>query len=310
MQSTNVFLSFPILALLVAGCPGTRVADKTIPGVSAEPMTVAPPAAGTSIGELRGPESVLYDREQDVYFISNMNGGLTTVDGNGFISRVDARSLATNLHWIESGRNGVRLDSPKGMAIVGDTLYVSDITVVRTFDRRTGAPRATIPLPGATLINDLTTDGTVVYASDTGIVPGAGVTFASTGTDAIWKIENGAARKIASGSALGHPNGLDFVNGELRVVTFHGDELYELHAAEPEVLSRLPLGQLDGLVHLENGDVLVSSWKGNAVYRGPPGGPFRAILKGIDAPADIAYDATHHRLLVPAANQVTIHTLR
>src|SRR5688572_4434899 len=35
------------------------------------------------------PESVLYDAESDVYLVSNVNGGPTAADGNGFISRVD-----------------------------------------------------------------------------------------------------------------------------------------------------------------------------------------------------------------------------
>jgi hypothetical protein len=39
---------------------------------------------------------------------------------------------------------------------------------------------------------------------------------------------------------------------------------------------------------------------------------FRAVLAGLNAPADIGYDAKRHRLLLPVAgaNQVTIHALQ
>ena len=260
---------------------------------------------------LAGPESVLHDPEQDIYFISNINGGLLAQDANGFISRVDADSMSVNVRWIEGGKNGVKLDAPKGMTIVGDTLYVSDVTAVRRFNRRSGAPEGEIALPGATLINDLTNDGTAVYASDTGVKPASGIEFAATGTDAIWKISGDRAEKIASGTDLLQPNGLDFNDGALWVVSFRGNRLYRLAGNGREDERELPRGQLDGLVHLEDGTPLVSSWLGTAIYRGS-GDRFTALLTGVTTPADIGYDSKRKRLLVPrsALNQVTIHAIR
>jgi len=270
-----------------------------------------PPALNV-IPDLAGPESVLYDREQDVYFISNINGGLLAPDDNGFISRVDAKTLQVTPRWIAGGTAGVRLDAPKGMAVVGDTLYVSDIAGVRTFDRRSGAPRGLLPIPGATLVNDLTTDGTSVYVSDTGVRPAAGITFAATGTDAIWKISNGRAEKIASGTDLDQPNGIDWHDGSLWVATFRGDSLYRLDGAKKKDVTRVPKGQLDGLVHLADGTTFVTSWIGKAVYRASKRGEFTPLLRGLAAPADIGYDTTRRRLLVPNSpmNQVTIHAVQ
>jgi sugar lactone lactonase YvrE len=264
---------------------------------------LVPPALAV-IGKLAGPESVLYDPEHDVYFISNLNGGLLAQDNNGFISRVNAKTMQVELQWIAGGTNGVRLDAPKGMAVAGDTLYVSDVTAVRTFDRRTGAPKGEIPLPGATLINDLTTDGRDVYASDTAVVPSAGITFAPTGTDAIWKISGGRASKIASGTELNQPNGIDFHKGRLWVATFRGGELYRLEGSKKAGVIKVPRPQLDGLVHLADGTPVVSSWTGKAVYRGNV-----AILRGLAAPADLGYDTKRRLLLVPNStqNQVTVH---
>ncbi len=308
--------SFFALALLaLTACPGTHTAQKTTHGSFVEnppAMITAAPAALAIISDLRAPESTLYDPREDAYFISNMNGGRLDVDNNGFITRVDAKTMAVQLKWIEGGKAGVGLDAPKGMSVLGESLYVSDVTSVRRFDRRTGKPDGEIPIPDHSFVNDIATDGDAVYVSDTGVRMGPGETFVLTGTDAIWQIRGNSLTRLASGRHLQRPNGLDFVDGKLRVVTFGGSEIYEIVDGKPKTLGHLPRGQLDGLVHLEGGDVLVSSWQGNAIYRGAAGGPFHPILAGLSAPADIGYDAIHHRLLVPHPNdnQVTVHSIR
>ncbi|HEX9981789.1 MAG TPA: hypothetical protein VGF69_00865 [Thermoanaerobaculia bacterium] len=305
---------FAVLVILVAtGCPADRTGERTLRG-SAMPVPpamrgLAPPALAV-IGELRAPESVLHDAQQDVYFISNINGSLLTIDNNGFISRVNPSTMQVELKWIEGGKRGVTLDAPKGMAVIGETLYVSDVRAVRAFDRRTGEPRGEIALPGAALINDITTDGRSLYVSDTGLLTGPGQSFYRTGSDTIWKITDGRPEKLASTTALQHPNGLDWVEGKLRFVTFGPNELYELSGGKQKRIGTLPYGQLDGLVHLADGTPVVSSWLGDGIYR-RSGDGFIPILTGIDAPADIGYDAKRRRLLVPRSgtNQVTIHSL-
>ena len=308
-------LRIALIALVLAACnnegpppPHTSISDD-----EQRSKIVAPAAVATISTGLAGPESVLYDAQQDVYFISNINGGLLDRDNNGFISRVDAKTLSVNLKWIEGGRNNVTLDGPKGMAIVGDSLYVSDVAAVRKFDRHSGAPLAAIALPGTTTINDLTTDGQNVYVSDTGVIPGPAETFEATGTDSIWIIENDHARKIASGNELlKQPNGLEFVDGHLWVVTFEGNELYQLNGGSKSSVMTLPREQLDGVVHTPDGSWLVTSWKGMAVYRSSGNGSFEPILQAIPSPADIGYDTKRHLLLLPASsnNSVTLHAVK
>jgi hypothetical protein len=301
------------MALLFALVSCDLQLSRTVPAAPSpneKASAVSPPAVVVEITGLRDPESVLHDPEQDVYFISNINGGLLDVDGNGFISRVDAATMAVDLRWIESGVDGARLDAPKGMAILGDSLYVADVTAVRRFDRRTGKPRPEIPIDGATLINDLTTDGRSIYVSDTGVRPGPGITFVSTGTDAIWKITGDRAEKIASGPGLDHPNGVEFSNGRLWVASFRGTGVYRLEGDRKSEVVRFPRGQLDGLVTLPGGGRLVSSWLGTAIYRDTDGA-IEPVLTGIATPADIGYDVRRGRLLVPrtASNLVTVHGL-
>src|SRR5207249_1150955 len=99
--------------------------------------------------------SILYEPRSDVYLVSNINGDPTASDGNGFISRVAPDGRILELKWIDGAKPGVRLNGPKGMAVAGDTLYVSDITAVRMFDLRTGAPKDAVVILGSTFMNDL-----------------------------------------------------------------------------------------------------------------------------------------------------------
>ena len=310
MQSPAERTTIALLVFVLGtACPSDRKAQDTLRGgrhPGTIPLTTPVPPALAVVTELRTPESVLHDRERDLYYISNINGGMLAVDGNGFISRVDPKTMRVELHWIRGN-----LDGPKGMAVAGDTLYVSDIRGVRRFDRDSGAPRGEILLPGATFLNDITTDGTSVYVSDTGIAMGPGLQFTETGTDAIWKITGDRAEKIASGRELRHPNGLDFVDGRLRVVTFGGNELYELDGERRRSIRMFPGERLDGLVHLADGSPVVTSWEADQIFIDRDG-EVAALLAAIPSPADIGYDAKRGRLLVPRPmnNQVTIHPLK
>ena len=62
---------------------------------------------------------------------------------------------------VEGGKNEVRLNAPKGMALRGDTLFVADIDMLRMFNRRTGAPIGAVSLRenNATFLNAITTYG-------------------------------------------------------------------------------------------------------------------------------------------------------
>ncbi|HEY0351027.1 MAG TPA: hypothetical protein VGC48_02845, partial [Gemmatimonadales bacterium] len=116
---------------------------------------------------LQGPESARYDRDLDVWFVSNVNGNPGKKDNNGYISRLRPDGAPYNLKFIEGGKKGVALNAPKGLAINGDTLWVADIDVARAFNKRTGEPIANVTtrarfLNGATVGHD-----GAIYMTDT-----------------------------------------------------------------------------------------------------------------------------------------------
>ncbi|MCU0461018.1 MAG: hypothetical protein MUF36_03215 [Bacteroidales bacterium] len=78
------------------------------------------------------PESVIYDEKRDVLYVSNLNYEPRLKDGNGFISRLNTNGEILNLRWIEG------LSSPKGLAIVDDTLYTADVDELIVIDINKG----------------------------------------------------------------------------------------------------------------------------------------------------------------------------
>jgi sugar lactone lactonase YvrE len=258
-----------------------------------------PPVVLKDVG-FKTPESVLYDPEQDAYFVSNINGKPLDVDGNGFISKVtpDAK---VELMWIDGSKKASALNAPKGLTISGNTLYVADISFVRMFDKKTGAPKGKVAIPNATFLNDVATgpDGTV-YVSDSGMKAGKDG-FDGTGTDSIYKIVKGnRVEKLIVDKELGRPNGLAVDDTGVWTVTFGSGELVHVDSTgKKEAGQKMPAGTLDGIVKLTDGSLLVSSWAASAVFRGTPGGTFESIIHDVKSPADIGYDSKRNVVLIP-----------
>lgn len=294
----NPSMSFParsaltFAALLVATACGPRA---TSPGRA--------PIVVRGVG-LATPESFVHDAESDVYLVSNINGAPLDADDNGFISVVSPEGKLINLKWIDGTADSITLNAPKGMAVSDQYLYVADITTIRRFDRRTGAPRGEFPIPGATFLNDVAAgeDGGI-YFTDTGLKAGAnGGGFEPTGTDAVYRLwPNGSLDTLARGDSLGRPNGIAVTGDSVWVVGFGSGELYRVVNGGRTDVRKLPTGGLDGLV-VANGEVFTSSWEGASLLRGPIGGPFTAMVKELPAPADIGHDLWRHRILIPLFN--------
>lgn len=274
-------------------------------GVSIGYTTVGARFVTNMIG-FNGPETALYDPDQDVYFVSNMTGYGSFKDGNGYISRVSAADPGRSEVFIQGGKRGATLDAPKGMAIHGDTLWVADIDVLRGFDRHTGAPLASIDLAPqhAVLLNDLDVgaDGRI-WISDTGILMNtAGVQPVDAGR--IFVIGPGRAITVIPMSGkVPEPNGVRWDPVMKRWIVVSFDPFAGRIAAlgndgSVQRVLRDGSGQLDGLRILPSGGILFTSWADSSVHLLANGRDVR-IVRAVRQPASIGYDTRRHRVLIP-----------
>jgi sugar lactone lactonase YvrE len=278
----------------------TPPAPTPTPPAPAAPADAAPVAEAPKTIEVAGfqaPESVLYLADQDVYLVSNVNGDPSASDDNGFISKVTPEGQVAELKWIDGAKDDVTLSAPKGMGVRGGKLYVADIDHVRIFDLATGAPKGEIAIKGATFLNDVAASGDMVLVTDSGL--GAG--FKPTGSDAVYAIgaDDKKVEKLVAAKDLGGPNGVTVASGQVWVSNFGNKQLYRVEGGKKVDVQELPTGALDGLVVLDDGRVLVSSWEGKGVYAGKPGGTWELVIKDIDSPADLGIDRKRGRILLP-----------
>lgn len=305
--------SAAILALLLplTGCARDESDTYTVVTLAGQQLEITDAANHiASIPGFHGPESVRYDPEQDVFFVSNMHGPGSDKDDAGYIVRVAAGDYSKADLFIESGHRGAKLNAPKGLVIRDSVLWVADIDVVRGFDRRTGAVVGVVDLKplGATLLNDIALgpDGNL-YVTDTGINMTAKASY-YIGGDRIFAIDSdGAARVVAEGPHLALPNGITWDSAGTRwiVASFNPFEsvLYELprdmNASAPTVLARGP-GRFDGVEILNDGSIVVTCWTDYSVHW-IRGGEHLRIVGNIHQPADLGIDTRRNRLLIPSA---------
>jgi sugar lactone lactonase YvrE len=297
------------LALLVLAACAPKEPPKPDQGAAATPSRLS------TIEGFSTPESALWDAEQQVWFVSNINGSPVARDGNGFISRLDRDGKVDSLHFVESGKNGAVLNAPKGLAIIGDTIWVADIDALRGFNRKSGAPVATVEFGAqAHFLNDVAAgpDGTI-YITDTGITFDDKGAVSHPGPDRIFAVRGRGTSVAAEGVWLAGPNGItwDQANARFIVVPFLGKELlgWKPGAATADTIGAGP-GQQDG-VEIVGGETLVTSWADSTVFAVAAGGN-RRIATGVASPADIGVDPTRELMAIPlfTLNKVEIWKLR
>jgi sugar lactone lactonase YvrE len=298
--------------VLLASCSsGEKPSTDSATSKAADTAAAAAPAMFASAGatdSMKTPESVRYDADLDAYFVSNINGPPSAKDGNGFIAQVDAGNTSSVKMLVQSGKNGVTLNAPKGMAIVGDTLWVADIDAARAFNKRTGTVIANIDLRPmkATFLNDVVAspDG-AIYITDTGIKFDDKGAMTHPGQDQIFKIVGRKASVAIKGdSALKNPNGIawDGANGRFILGPF-GDKAVSAWKDGDSTLTPVATGPggYDGVEVLSDGRILVTSWADSSVQV-IANSAFRKVVANVEAPADIGVDTKRNVLAVPRFN--------
>lgn len=292
--------SIATLVAVLAACGG---GSEKPPAVDSTPAAPTTPQRVATVEGFSTPESALYDSDQRVWFVSNINGSPSARDGNGFISRLTSDGVIDSLHFVQGGRGGATLNAPKGLALTGDTLWVADIDAVRGFERHTGAPVATIEFGHRALfLNDITAAGdSGLFLTDTGIIIADSMTH--PGPDRIFKLKGRTITVVAEGPQLQGPNGIvwDEAGKRLIIVAFTGKTIFTGKAGGGAIPLGVGPGQQDGAVILD-GRLLVSSWADSSVTEVSAVG-FHKVISGLPSPADIGLDVAGRRLAVPLLTQ-------
>lgn len=277
------------------------------PAVACAGLLLAGIAGGAPAGPkkpgFRVPECVVVDEATGYLYVSNINGKEETWwsdDGDGFVSRLKPDGTVDQLRWRISTRQ-VPLNGPKGMCILGRTLYVADNTRVVAYSL-TGTQSRVIPVPGARRLNDMATDGRYAYVSDT-----------QTGT--IYRLDLGS--RHAHRTIQGPPsvNGITFGGGKMYAVSWDRHDVYEVDPTGQRPPRAFGLARwfknLDGIEVLPDGSFLVSDFTGNQVCMISSGRQRVEKVASVVSPADIGLDRKRMRVFVPLfmRDTVKIYTL-
>lgn len=252
--------------------------------------------------DFKVPESVLYDAERRVLYVSSFSRVQAADAGTGFLSKIGLDGQIIALRWVAG------LDGPCGMALRGARLYVVECSGhLVEIDADAGQVMQRHPIAGATFLNDLTIDAAgTLYASDT--------TPDAAGRD-VYRICGGSVALFKDGDDLQRANGL-LVDDERLIVGSTGDGLLKSVALDDghvTVIASLGAGVIDGIRADGRGNVLVSHWEGQ-LYRVSPGGDVVELLDTLPAGlncADFEFVPEPRLVVVPTflANKVVAYTL-
>ena len=249
------------------------------------------------------PESIIVDPETGNYYVSNVNGIPADKDQNGYIVKLDKDLNVLKKAFIQSS-DDVELNAPKGMAIVGKVLYVTDITSVRGYNKETGENVVDLDFEdrGAKYLNDIVADDNGnLYVSD-------------MTTNTIFRIDTGNDHSVSvliEGDELNQPNGLviDPQTGNLVIAAWRGKILVLDDEGNLKPYIDREFTTLDGIDFDTAGNLYVSSFQLGEIYRITPDKRVTTIKKGLNSPADISIDHKKGLLLIPDMGANAIETI-
>lgn len=230
--------------LFLAACSGSS--DKTSTNQSDSTHSAALVLKWESDSSLKVPESVLFDKANQVLYVSNIDGtNPWEADGKGSIGKLGLDGNVIAAEWV-SGLNG-----PKGMGIFNGKLYVADLGNIVVIDIAAGKIEKSIPIEGATGLNDISIDPNgVVYVTE-------------MLSKKLYKVENDKPEIVLEN--LKKPNGVLIHENEIYLLDDGG--LYKMNADKSLSLIVDGMeGGTDGIEHVQNNEFIVSCWEGALWY--------------------------------------------
>ncbi len=253
------------------------------------------------------PESVLYDSQRGVMYVSNVNGAPNEADGNGYISKILPSGEVADGSWVDG------LDAPKGLAMHGGKLYVSDINQLVEIDIESGEITQRYQGADSKFLNDVTADAAGnVYVSD-------------MVTNRIYRLSNGSFDVWVDSPDLDNPNGLHAEPGRLIVgawgvmtdgfATAVPGHMKTVSLADGSIASlgdATPVGNLDGVEADGSGGYFVTDWMAGKLLRVDTAGNAEMLIDFEQGSADHEYIQGSGLVIVPLMmeNKVVAYRVR
>jgi hypothetical protein len=256
-----------------------------LPAAAADGLKVA---SDQTVTGFKFPESVAYDAEAKVLYVSEFVSELKPAekDGKGRISKVSLDGKVMETTFLPTP--GQTLNKPKGIWVKGSRLWVTDIDVVWAFDTKTKKGRS-VALPGIQFANDPTIVGNALYVSDNR----ADQLFRVEPADFLNMQGEPKVTRVFVGKSI-NPNGLyPAHDGSLLMVGFKSPQeprgIYIMATAggEPKSLSE-GLGRLDGLYQMASGTLLITDWNSGSLSSWTTKQGLKPLATGFKGPADFA----------------------
>ncbi|GGG94963.1 ATP/GTP-binding protein [Parapedobacter pyrenivorans] len=238
----NSFLFAAAAALALSGCAGSQNG-----GTDETPVTPELTQVWKTDTVFTGSESTLYDPSADVIYVSNGNTKAGEKDNDGFISVVNTDGTVRDLRWAEGN-----LHAPKGMALIGGKLYVTDIDEVKIIDVASASIEKTIAVDSAVFLNDVATDGQQVYFSD-------------SRTGRIYALATDGSYETISTTNTG-VNGLECHAGHLYALDGEGLKKFSSDGNYTQETINTQVTGGDGLVILNDSTFVASRWHGEIFF--------------------------------------------
>ena len=278
--------------LFLAACGGSSDKKTTEQADSAKTPELV--LKWESDSSLKVPESVLFDKAAQVLYVSNIDGtNPWEADGKGSIGKVGLDGKVIAAEWV-SGLHG-----PKGMGMFNGKLYVADLGNIVVIDIAAGKIEKSIPIEGATGLNDISIDPNgVIYVTE-------------YLAKKLYKVSNEKAELIAEN--LTQPNGVLYHNNELFLLD--GTGMFKVNADKS--LAKIADGMeggLDGIENIEGNNFIISCWEGALWHVNTDG--TKHLLMDTRAEkrstADIGFDPATKTVYVPTffRNTVVAYELR
>ena len=240
------------------------------------------------------PESVVYDKNNNVLYVSNVNGDANAKDGNGFISRVSVDGKILDKEWI-TGLNG-----PKGLDISGNKLYAADIDTLVEIDIPTASITNRYQVADAKFLNDVAAGNNgEIYVSDMVM-------------NRIHMLKNGVFSIWLESPDLQNPNGLlvqgnNLIEGAWGVMTegFNTDVPGHLKSISlkdksiSDIGDGSPVGNMDGVEADADGDFYVTDWMAGKLFHIGRDGNVSTLLTLEKGTADLEYIHDKDTIIIP-----------